>query len=300
MKVLITDPIAEEGKEVLKNKGLEVIEKIGLSPEELKQEILGKDAIIVRSATKVTKQVIETADILKVIGRAGIGLDNIDLEAAKEKGIKVLNTPGATSISVAELALGMMFACARHIARGTLGLKEGRWEKKQLKGIELYKKTLGIIGMGRIGTEVAKRAKYLGMRVIFYDPYVQVSEYGEKVGLDTLYENADIISLHLPLTPETKHMISKEAFAKMKNGAILINCARGGIVDEDALYDALTTGKLFAAGIDVFEQEPAVGNKLFTLDNVVVTPHIGAQAREGQKRAGVEIAEKVSKELLGA
>ncbi len=299
MKVLITDPIAEEGKEILKNKGLEVIEKTGLSAEELKQEIKGKDAIIVRSATKVTREIINSADVLKVIGRAGIGLDNIDLEAAKEKGIKVLNTPGATSVSVAELTIGMMFACARHIARGTISLKEGRWEKKQLKGIELYGKTLGIIGMGKIGTEVAKRAKCLGMKVIFYDPYVQVSEYGEKVGLDTLYEKSDIISLHLPLTTETKHMISKSAFAKMKNGAILINCARGGIVDEEALYDALTTGKLYAAGIDVFEKEPAVGNKLFTLDNVVVTPHIGAQAKEGQKRAGIEIAEKVSKELLG-
>lgn len=293
MKVLIADPIAEEGKEILRKEGFEVIEKIGLSPAELKNAIKGVDGIIVRSATKVRREIIEEADNLKVIGRAGIGLDNIDLTAAKERNITVLNTPAATSISVAELALGMIFACTRHISQGTYTLREGKWEKNKLMGIELYGKTVGIIGLGRIGKEMAKRCLSLGMRVIFYDPAVESFEGAEKVDLNTLYSQSDIITLHLPLTDETYHMIDRNALSKMKDGAILINCARGGIVDEDALYEALTTGKLYAAGIDVFEEEPAIGNKLLKLPNVVTTPHLGAQAKEGQERAGKQIAEKI-------
>lgn len=297
MKVLISDPIAPEGVKLLKDAGLEVVEKPGLSPEELKTEIADYDAIIVRSATKVRREIIEAAGNLKAIGRAGVGLDNVDREAAAEKGIKVLNTPAATSISVAELALGMMIAAARHIGQGTVSLKEGRWDKKKFKGIELYGKTIGIIGLGRIGTELAKRAQAMGMAVIFYDPYVKESEVGESRDLDALLAEADFITLHLPHTDETHYFISRDEFAKMKDGAILVNAARGGVVDEEALYEALTSGKLRAAAVDVYETEPAVGHKLFTLENVVVTPHVGAQAAEGQTRAGIQVAEKIIEAL---
>jgi len=293
MKILISDPMAPEGVKILKDAGFDVIEKTGLSPEELAKVIPEFDGIIVRSATKVTKEVIEAAKNLKVIGRAGIGLDNIDQDAAKSKGIKVLNTPRATSISVAELALGMMFAAARGIAQATYSTKTGKWEKKKFKGFELFGKKLGIIGIGRIGTEVAKRAKVLGMEVIAYDPNVKTSEYAALVDLDTLLKQADYITLHIPKTKETEHILNKAAFDKMKDGVVVVNCARGGVVDEDALYDAMKSGKVRIAGIDVYEKEPAIENRLFELDQVILTPHIGAQTKEGQTRAGTQIAELV-------
>ncbi len=293
MKVLVSDPIAKEGIEILKKAGLEVVEKPGLSPQELAKEIVPYHGIIVRSATKVTKEVIEAADSLKVIGRAGIGLDNVDREAAKQKNIKVVNTPTATSISVAELALGMMFAAARRIPQATVSTRAGKWEKKQFKGFELYGKTLGIIGIGRIGTELAKRAQVLGMKIIAYDPNVSSHDQAQMVDLDTLVKESDYISLHIPKTPETTHILGKDAFGKMKDGVVIINCARGGVVDEQALYDAITSGKVRIAGVDVYESEPAKENKLFELDQVIVTPHIGAQTAEGQQRAGIQIAELV-------
>lgn len=293
MKVLVSDPIAKEGVEILKKAGLEVIEKSGLSPEELAKEIAPFHGIIVRSATKVTKEVIDAAQNLKVIGRAGIGLDNVDREAAKQKNIKVVNTPTATSISVAELALGMMFAAARRIPQASVSTRAGKWEKKQFKGFELYGKTLGIIGIGRIGTELAKRAQILGMKTIAYDPYVKQHDVAKIVDLEMLIKEADYISLHIPKTPETTHILNKEAFSKMKDGVVIINCARGGVVDEQALYDAITAGKVRIAGVDVYETEPAKENKLFELDQVIVTPHIGAQTAEGQQRAGIQIAELV-------
>lgn len=299
MKILITDPIAKEGVELLKGAGFQVDEKPGLPKEELINTIPEYDAIIVRSATKVTEDVIEAAKNLKVIGRAGVGLDNVDRKAAEGKGIKVFNTPQATSISVAELALAMMFANARPVVKGTTTLKEGKWEKKKLKGFELYEKTLGIIGIGRIGKELAKRAKALGMRALAYDPYVSSSDVAEITSLDNLLEESDFISIHTPLTDETRHMISKKEFEKMKDGVVLVNCARGGIVDEDALYEALQSGKVKSAGIDVYEEEPPLGNKLLELENVVLTPHIGAQTSEGQKRAGVGVAEIVRDALKG-
>ena len=299
MKVLITDPIAKEGVEILKREGFQVDEKPGIPKEELIATIPEYDAIIVRSATKVTREVIEAAKKLRVIGRAGVGLDNIDREAAKERGIKVLNTPEATSISVAELSLAMMFANARPLVEGTTSLKQGKWEKKRLKGFELYGKTLGIIGIGRIGKELAKRAKALGMRVLAYDPYVSSSDVAELTTLDNLLKESDFISIHTPLTDETRHLISREEFEKMKDGVVLINCARGGIVDEDALYEALKSGKVKSAGIDVYEKEPPIGNRLLELENVVLTPHIGAQTSEGQKRAGIGIAELVRDTLKG-
>ena len=293
MKVLVSDPIAEQGIEILKNAGFEVVQKTGLSPEELAKVIPDFDGIIIRSATKVTKEVIDAANNLKVIGRAGIGLDNVDRNAAKERGVKVVNTPTATSISVAELALGMMFSAARRIPQASVSTKSSKWEKKKFKGFELYGKKLGIIGIGRIGSEMAKRAKALGMEVIAYDPYVKTSDYANIVDLDTLLKESDYISLHIPKTSETEHILDKTAFDKMKEGVVIINCARGGVVDENALYDAINDGKVRIACVDVFESEPAKDNKLFDLEQVIVTPHIGAQTKEGQTRAGTQVAELV-------
>ncbi|MCK4755411.1 3-phosphoglycerate dehydrogenase [candidate division WOR-3 bacterium] len=293
MKVLVSDPIAEQGIEILKNAGFEVVQKTGLSPEELAKVIPDFDGIIIRSASKVTKEVIDAANNLKVIGRAGIGLDNVDRDAAKERGVKVVNTPTATSISVAELALGMMFSAARRIPQASVSTKSSKWEKKKFKGFELYGKKLGIIGIGRIGSEMAKRAKALGMEVIAYDPYVKTSDYANIVDLDTLLKESDYISLHIPKTSETEHILDKTAFDKMKEGVVIINCARGGVVDENALYDAINDGKVRIACVDVFESEPAKDNKLFDLEQVIVTPHIGAQTKEGQTRAGTQIAELV-------
>jgi len=299
MKVLVSDPIAKEGLEILKKAGLEVVEKTGLSPEELAKVIPGFDGIIVRSATKVTKEVIDASDQLKVIGRAGIGLDNIDQNAAKAKGIKVVNTPTATSISVAELALGMMFGAARRIPQASISTKSSKWEKKKFKGFELYGKKLGIIGLGRIGSELAKRAQALGMLVVAYDPYVKTSEYAKLVDIDTLLKESDYISLHIPKTEETAHILDKTAFDKMKDGVVVVNCARGGVVDEEALYEAVKAGKVRITGVDVYENEPAKDNKLFALEEVIATPHIGAQTAEGQTRAGTQIAELVRDALKG-
>ena len=299
MKVLITDPIAEEGIEILREGGLEVETAYGLKGHALIEKIGDFDALIVRSATKVTREVIETGEKLKVIGRAGVGLDNIDLEAARERGIEVVNTPGATAISVAELTIGMMIACARNIVRGTLGIKSSLWEKKALKGIELSGKRAGIIGLGRIGREVAKRLRCLGMEVVYYDPLVSESDLAMRLEFDELIRTSDFITLHLPLTEQTHHLIGEREFEKMKEGVILVNCARGGIVDEEALYHALKSGKVRAAGLDVFEVEPLNRSKLIELNNVVLTPHIGAQTVEGQKRAGIEIARKVLEALKG-
>lgn len=293
MKVLISDPIAKEGIEILRNSGFEVMEKTGMAPEELIKTIPDFDAIIVRSATKVTKEVIEAGKKLRVIGRAGVGLDNVDAEAAKAKGIKVVNTPAATSISVAELALGMMLSAARMIPQATASTKAGKWEKKRFHGFELFGKTLGIIGIGRIGTELAKRAKAMGMDVLAYDPLVKSSDYAKLVDFDTLLKESDFISLHIPKTKETTHILNKSAFEKMKTGVVIVNCARGGVVDEDALYDAIVSGKVKVACLDVYENEPAKEHKLFSLEQVILTPHIGAQTEEGQQRAGVQIAELV-------
>jgi len=293
MKVLISDPIAKEGIEILKKSGIEIEEKPGLPPEELIKVIPEFDGIIVRSATKVTKDVIEAGKNLKVIGRAGVGLDNVDREAAKAKNIKVVNTPAATSISVAELALGMMFGAARRLPQATASTKAGKWEKKKFKGFELYGKTLGIIGIGRIGTELAKRAKALGMNVLAFDPYVKSSEQAQIVDFDKLLTESDYISLHIPKTPETTHILNKAAFDKMKEGVVIVNCARGGVVDEEALYEAVSSGKVRIAAMDVYEAEPAKEHKLFELEQVIVTPHIGAQTAEGQARAGIQIAELV-------
>lgn len=299
MKVIITDPIAPQGVKMLKEAGLEVDERPGLPPDELVKAIPAYEAIIVRGATKVTSDVINAGTKLKVIGRAGVGLDNVDKKAADARGIKVVNTPAATSITVAELALGMMLACARSIPQATQSLREGRWEKKTFHGTELYGKTLGLIGSGRIGTELARRAEALGMQVLVYDPLIKTCQYGKLTTLDDLLARADYVSLHVPKTDQTRHMLNKETIAKMKKGAVIVNCARGGVVDETALYDALVSGQLKAAALDVFESEPLKDYRLFSLPNVIGTPHVGAQTKEGQERAGLGIAEEVRKALLG-
>ena len=299
MKVIITDPIAKAGVKMLQDAGLEVEERPGLPPADLIQAIPAFDAIIVRSATKVTADVINAGTNLKVIGRAGVGLDNVDKKAADARGIKVVNTPAATSVTVAELALGMMLACARSIPQATQSLREGKWEKKAFKGTELYGKTLGLIGAGRIGTELGKRAIAMGMSVLVVDPFIKECVFGQPCEFPELLKNADYVSLHVPRTPETVHLINRGRIAQMKKGVIIINCARGGVVDEEALYEALKSGQVGAAALDVFETEPIKDFKLFSLPNVIGTPHIGAQTKEGQERAGIAIAEEVRKALIG-
>ncbi len=294
-KILVNDPLAREAIEILKDGGLEVDER-EYSKDELPKHIGDYDAIIVRSATKVTKEVIEAGKNLKVIGRAGVGLDNIDLESAKAHGIKVFNTPTANAISVAELVFGFMLSLSRHIVRGTNGLKDGKWEKKALKGVELYDKTLGVIGFGHIGKEVAKRAIAFGMKVLAFD--VVKNDGGlevEFVTIEELLRKSDYVTVHLPLLEATKHLIDKEKLSLMKPSAFFIHAARGGIVDDMALYNALKEEKIAGAALDVFEKEPPDETelKLLSLPNVIGTPHIGASTAEAQRRVGVEIANKI-------
>ena len=239
-----------------------------------------------------------------MIGRAGVGLDNIDIEAASKKGIIVMNAPTGNTLAATELTMGIMLAAARKIPLAHNSLKAGKWDRKKFMGVELYHKTLGMIGLGRIGTNVAIRSKSFGMRVIAYDPYIKKSK-ADAVGvilyesLEDLLREADVITFHTPLTPETKNMITAKEIALMKDGVILVNCARGGIVNESDLYDALKSGKVFAAGVDVFEKEPAGGNRLLELENVFATPHIGANTKEGQNAVALIIAEQVYNALHG-
>ncbi|MFX1538256.1 MAG: hydroxyacid dehydrogenase [Promethearchaeota archaeon] len=298
MKVLVSDKLADEGVQKLKDADLEVNCAWDVPKDELPNIVGDYDALIVRSATKVRGSLIENAKNLKVIGRAGIGLDNIDLDKAEEMGIVVRNTPTATSITVAELALTFLMVCSRDVITGTNTLRAGEWAKKQLsKGTEVYGKTLGIVGFGRIGHELAKRAMGLGMRVLAYRRNPKPVEGVEFVPLDKLLVGSDYISLHVPLTDESKHMISTEQFKKMKKGVCLIDVGRGGVVDLDALYDAIKGGIVKKAALDVFEVEPPGKHKLFELDQVIGTPHIGAATDEGQLRAGILVAEAVIEEL---
>jgi D-3-phosphoglycerate dehydrogenase len=298
MKILVSDKLAAEGVKKMEAAGHTVVKAWDEPKENLPRLIADCDALVIRSATKANKALIDAAPNLKVIGRAGIGLDNVDAEHAKSKGIIVVNTPTATTISVAELTFGFILVSCRDIVAGTNTTKAGKWEKKALKGREVYGKTLGIAGIGRIGQAVAERAVAFGMKVLAYDPYVKSDKY-ENVDLDGLVSRSDIITLHLPLTPETKHMIGAAQFAKMKDGAVILNVARGGTIDESALYDAMKSGKVRAACLDVFETEPPTGNKLLELPNLYCTPHIGAQTDEGQQRAGVMVAEAVLEKLAG-
>ena len=285
----MSDPIFEEGIRLLEQQGFEVNRAWDLPKSELPLIIGEYDALIVRSATKVTAGILAEAKQLKVIGRAGDGMDNVDLQKARELGIAVVNTPHIASRSVAELTIGFLLAVARNIVEGTLSLREGKWSKEDLMGMEIDGKTLGIIGCGSIGREVKQLAQCLGMNVIIVD--ICVSD--EFVPLDMMLPQADFITIHVPLAPHTKHLLSTREFEKMKNGVVLVNCSRGGIVDEEALYQSLVSGKVRAAALDVFEQEPPKNNKLVTLKNIYGTPHLGAQTYEAQRKTSEQIAKKV-------
>jgi len=301
-KVLISDELSPAAIEVFKERGIDVDVKVGLSKEELAEVIGDYDGLAVRSATKVTEKVIRAAKRLKVVGRAGIGVDNIDTRAATARGIIVMNTPYGNSITTAEHAISLMLALARHIPQADRSTKAGKWEKSKFMGVELFGKTLGIIGCGNIGSIVADRAIGLKMRVIAYDPFLspeRAVEIGvEKVEFDQLLQRADFITLHTPLTERTRNIINAEVLAKMKPTARIINCARGGLIDETALYEALKSGRIAGAALDVFEVEPARENPLFELDNVICTPHLGASTTEAQEKVALQIAEQMSDYLL--
>ncbi len=303
MKVLVSDALSEVGVKIFQETpGIEVDVITGLSPEELK-EIIGKyNALVIRSATKVTEDIIMAASNLKVIGRAGIGLDNVDIPVASRQGIVVMNTPYGNTITTAEHTIAMIMALSRNIPQATASLKDGKWEKKKLKGRELFNKTLGLIGAGNIGGIVADRAKGLKMKVIIYDPYIKpetIEELDvESVSLDELLKRSDYVTIHTPKTDETKNLINKETLARLKKGAMLINCARGGIVNEDDLYEALKSGHLWGAAIDVFSTEPPGKNKLLELNNFICTPHLGAFTSEAQVNVARDVAEQIVAYLL--
>lgn len=294
MKVIICDKTEKEYIEQMRAAGLTVDVRDDITPEQLLVELPNYDGMVVRSRTKVRKDLIDVCPNLKVIVRGGAGLDTIDHEYAKSKGIAVMNTPLANSKSVAELAIGYMLMLARSLYAASATMKAEKWEKKAFNGDEIGGKTLGLIGIGNIGKETARRAIAMDMTVVAYDPYVNEVPDGIKlVSLDELLAQADYISLHLPKTKESTNMIGAEQFAKMKNGVRIVNCARGGIVNEDALYEALTNGKVAGVALDVFNEEPPTDWKLAKLDNVIASPHIGAATKEAQARVGAEVAEKL-------
>jgi len=300
-KILVCDPLNPEAFQELKSiPEFEVTLKPGMNEEELVKTIPGYHAAVVRSATKLKKSAIDAATDLELIVRAGIGLDNIDVPAAKAKGIRVANTPAATTISVAEHTFGLMLAAVRQHGLANLTMKEHKWEKKKFMGTELYQKTLGIIGSGRIGCAVAERALAFGMKVLAFDIIpIQTPLDIMQVPLEKLFAESDVISLHLPHSASTRHMISDAAFSKMKDGVVIINAARGGIVDEASLLRALESGKVGAAALDVYEKEPPEDFALIDHPNVICTPHIGAAAKEGQERAGLEVVKILRENLLG-
>lgn len=301
MKVLISDGISAGGEQILKDAGFEVTNK-KFTPEELLGVIKDYDALMVRSATKATKEVIDAGVNLKCIARGGVGLDNIDTVYAKEKGIPVLNTPGASSVSVAELAIAHMIGVIRFLHRSNTEMREGKWPKKEYsKGMELTGKTLGILGLGAIGRETAKRALGLMMNVIAYDPFVAQTDLNVKlVTKNELLEKSDFISLHMPFIKSEGPTLAEKEFEMMKKGVVVVNCARGGVVKESALLAALNSGKVAYAGVDVFESEPPTDaqKELINHPNVCVTPHIGASTDEAQERVSLEIAEKVVNVLM--
>ena len=297
MKVLVTDNFSKKGVEILKREQWEVEESGKLNPEQLKERIKGVDVLIVRSGTKVTREVIESADVLKVIGRAGVGIDNIDLKAATRRGIMVMNAPTGNTISAAEHTVALMLALARKIPHAHASLSKGLWEKKKFMGVELFRKTLGIIGLGKVGSHVGKCALGLGMKVIGYDPFIS-KEKAEKIGIksvewEELLKKSDFITLHVPLTPHTRHLIGKKEFVLMKNGVRIINCSRGGVIDEEALYEAIKKGKVAGAALDVFEKEPPENLPLLSLPEVIVTPHLGASTEEAQYNVAIEITQQI-------
>ncbi len=297
-KILVCDDLAEEGLSLFKNEpNFHVVVKTKLSLADLKNEISDADACIVRSGTQLTREVIEAAQKLKAIGRAGVGLDNVDVEAASKKGIVVINTPGGNTISAAEHTFCLLMAMARFIPAANESLKKGEWERKKFTGIQLYEKTLGIVGLGRIGTEVARRAQGFGMRVIAYDPFLRVekaNEIGvEAVTLDVLLERSDFVTLHMPLSADNKYILGRKELEKMKKGARIINCARGGLLDEKALAEFIRSGKIAGAALDVFESEPPKGSPIVALPQVIVTPHLGASTEEAQIAVAVDVVQSL-------
>ncbi len=305
MKVLVADKISPKGVAYLRAQpGLEVMEAYGSSPEKMLDLVKDVHAIAVRSETKITAAVFAAAPLLKVVGRAGVGVDNVDVEAATEHGVVVMNTPAGNTIATAELTFTHILCGARPVPQAAASMKAGQWDRKTFSGIELFRKTLGIVGLGRIGGEVAKRAQAFGMRVLAYDPYLAPSRAKamqvEGVTLDELLKQSDYITVHMPLTDDTKYMIDEAAFEKCKKGVRIFNCARGGIVKETALVAALKSGKVAAAGFDVFEDEPlAKDSELRLLPNVTLTPHLGASTAEAQESVGIEIAEQIADVLNG-
>jgi len=301
MKILVTDPIAKEALEKLKEK--HEVDVKPLSPEELLESIQDYDALVIRTMTKVTREVVDRGKKLRIIGVASIGVDHVDVAHAKSKEIVVVNAPTGSTYSVAELAMGHIISLARHIPKADRTMKEGLWEKKKLRGTELYGKTLGIIGIGRIGKQVALRAKSFGMNILAYDPYVSpetMMKHGaQQAGLDELLMKSDIVTIHAELTDETRGLIGIEKLGKMKRSAFIINAARGPIINEKDLVTALDQKLIAGAALDVYEEEPPKGSPLLKLGNVVFTPHLGASTIEGQKRAGMIVAEDVLRVLDG-
>jgi D-3-phosphoglycerate dehydrogenase / 2-oxoglutarate reductase len=305
MKILISDKMAQEGVDILKAvKEFQVDCKFGISPEELKTVIKDYDALIIRSGTKVTAEILKSAAKLKVIGRAGVGLDNVDLKAATKKGVVAMNTPAGNTTSTAEHTMSMLLSLSRNIPQACASLKAGKWERNKFQGVELHGKTLGIVGLGRIGSTVAGMAKGFGMKVLAFDPYISTEMMAKTdvkmVALEELIKQSDYITLHIPKSSETKNLISEKEIAMMKKGVRIINCARGGIIDEKALAKAISEGKVAGCAVDVYEQEPPpADNPLIPLENCVATPHLGASTSEAQVNVAIEIAENVRNALLG-
>jgi D-3-phosphoglycerate dehydrogenase / 2-oxoglutarate reductase len=305
MKVLVADKISSKGVAWLrKQPGLEIIEAYGSSPAKLLELVKDVHAIAVRSESKITAEVIAAAPLLKVVGRAGVGVDNVDVEAATERGVIVMNTPSGNTIATAELTFTHILCGARPVPQAAASMRAGQWDRKTFSGIELFKKTIGIVGLGRIGAEVARRAQAFGMRVLAFDPYLAPSRAKgmqiESVSLDELLSQSDYITVHMPLTDVTHYMIDEAALAKCKKGVRLFNCARGGIIKEAALIEALKSGQVAAAGLDVYEEEPlAADSELRKLPTVTLTPHLGASTAEAQDAVGVEVAEQIADVLNG-
>lgn len=302
-KVLLTDGLEENGQTILKESA-EVVDRSGISADELLTIIGEYDALIVRGRTKVTSAVFDAGKKLKVVGRAGVGVDNIDLNAAKAHQVRVVNSPTATTVAVAELTMALMLSLVRELPHADEALKHGKWLKKELEGNELFHKTLGIIGLGRIGQSVTRRASAFDMHVIFYDPFIKANENincedCDSVSLDELLNTADFISLHIPLTDKTRGMLGREQFARMKDGVRIIDAARGGIIDEAALLEALNSGKVAGAALDVFTTEPPVQLDLVCHPHVIASPHIGAQTVEAQARAANDISTEILRALKG-